>query len=90
VRLEGPAGNPCGAGAVVRLRFGEKAGPAREVRAGSGYWSQDSPVLVLGTPEVPTAIQVRWPGGSVTESPVPVGAREVRVRADGEVKVVLP
>jgi len=90
VRLDGPAGNPCGVGAVVRLRFGEKAGPAREVRAGGGYWSQDSPVLVLGTPASPTAIQVRWPGGSVTESPVPAGAREVRVGADSAVKVVLP
>jgi hypothetical protein len=90
VRLEGPADNPCGLGAVVRLRFGETTGPACEVRAGSGYWSQDSAVLVLGTPLAPTAIEVRWPGGSVTESPVPAGAREVRVRAGGEVKVVLP
>jgi len=30
VRLQGPAGNPTGVGAVVRLRFGERSGPARE------------------------------------------------------------
>jgi hypothetical protein len=89
VRLEGPAGNPCGVGAVVRLRFGDQAGPAREVRAGSGYWSQDSPVLVLGTPTPPTALQVRWPGGRLTESPTPPGAREIRVRADGESQVLV-
>ncbi len=90
VRLDGPVGNVFGVGAVVRLRFGEQAGPAREVRAGSGYWSQDSPVLVMATPVAPTAIQVHWPGGSVTESPVPAGAREVRVRPDGAIKVSLP
>ncbi len=88
VRLAGPAGNPTGVGAVVRLRFGDTLGPAREVRAGSGYWSQDSPVLVLGTPQPPTAIQVRWPGGKVTESPVPAGARELTVRSTGEIEVL--
>jgi hypothetical protein len=56
VRLEGPAGNPCGIGAVLRLRCGGKLGPARELHAGSGYWSQDSSIQVLGAPSAPTAI----------------------------------
>ncbi|MBI4325270.1 MAG: CRTAC1 family protein [Chloroflexi bacterium] len=90
VRLVGAAGNPCGVGAVVRLRQGKTAGPAREIRAGSGYWSQDSSVLVLGTAAPPTAIQVRWPGGRRTESPVPEGAMEVRVRSNGEIEVIAP
>ncbi|MEK7675294.1 MAG: VCBS repeat-containing protein [Verrucomicrobiota bacterium] len=90
VRLEGVAGNPCGVGAVVRLRHGETAGPAREIRAGSGYWSQDSPVLVLGTAVPPAAIQVRWPGGRLTESLLPPGVKEVRVRANGEIEVIAP
>src|SRR5207302_8115866 len=46
VKLAGPAGNPDGIGAVVRLDFGGKLGPAREVQAGSGFWSQNSPVQV--------------------------------------------
>ena len=87
VRLTGAAGNPTGVGAVVRLRFGDTLGPAREVRAGSGYWSQDSPVLVLGTPQPPTAIQIRWPGGKVTERPVPAGARELSIHDTGKVEV---
>jgi hypothetical protein len=91
VRLDGPAGNPCGVGAVVRLRYGENhAGPAREVHAGSGYWSQDSATLVLGTPAPPTAIQVQWPGGLVTESQLPAGARAVRVRPNGDVAGDVP
>ena len=67
VRLEGPPSNPAAIGAMVRLRFGDRLGPAREVHAGSGYLSQDSPVLVLGTPQPPSSVVVRWPGGRITE-----------------------
>ncbi len=81
VRLEGSAHNPLGLGAVMRLHSGDKAGPAREVRGGSGYWSQDSPVGVLGAAWAPTALEVRWPGGRVTRTPVPPGVREIVVRA---------
>jgi hypothetical protein len=86
VHLVGPPGNPTGVGAVLRLRFGERWGPAREVHAGSGYWSQDSPVQVLGTPEPPTGIWVRWPGGRIQEAKVPSKAREVQVEINGEVR----
>ena len=77
VRLKGSPANPAAVGAVVRLKFGQRLGPAREVHAGSGYLSQDGPVLVLGGSEPPTGIVVRWPGGAITESSVPVSAREV-------------
>jgi enediyne biosynthesis protein E4 len=80
VRLEGPPGNPDGIGAAVRLKFGRTYGPAREVQAGSGYWSQNSAVQVMATPSRPTEIEVRWPGGGKTITAVPEGAGEVRVR----------
>src|SRR6059058_4125237 len=51
VRLRGPASNPQAVGAQMRLSFGTRQGPIREVHAGSGYWSQDSAVQVLGTAE---------------------------------------
>ncbi|MBU6398720.1 MAG: VCBS repeat-containing protein, partial [Verrucomicrobia bacterium] len=86
VRLVGPPGNPDGLGAVMRLRFGDRWGPAREVHGGSGYWSEDSVVQVLGTPARPTQIWIRWPGGRVTTSTVPVGAREMVVNAAGQIK----
>jgi hypothetical protein len=90
LRVDGSAGNPCGIGAQVRLRYGTHSGPTREIRAGSGYWSQDSATLVLGTPAPATAIQVRWPGGRVVESPLPAGARAVRVRPNGNVEETVP
>ena len=78
VRLQSPPGNPHGVGATLRLKEGDKLGPAQEVQAGSGYWSQNSSVLVMTPGEKPSAIVVRWPGG--VESNTPLGAeREVTI-----------
>jgi hypothetical protein len=90
VRLDGPPGNPCAVGASAQLLYGERAGPAREIRAGDGYWSQASPALVLGAPRPPSALRVRWPGGRETVSAIPVGARGLRVSADGHIAVLGP
>jgi hypothetical protein len=86
VRLSAGSGNADGIGAIARLKFGERFGPAREVHAGSGYWSEDSPIQVLSTPETPTAIWVRWPGGKTTTSPIPSGSKEIFVANDGSVR----
>lgn len=83
VRLDGPPGNPDGVGAAMRLVFGSRMGPAREIHGGSGYWSQDSAVQVMGCPETPTQIWIRWPGGKTTSSPIPAGAREIMVNPAG-------
>ena len=42
VRLQGPAGNPQGIGALLRLRFRGGLGPAREIHAGIASWSRES------------------------------------------------
>ena len=80
IRLVGPSENPDSIGARVRLRFGERLGPAVEVHAGSGYWSQDSFTLVMGAPNVPTGVWVSWPGGKITETPILQNAKEIQVR----------
>jgi len=87
VRLVGPAGNRAGFGAVIRLKFEKRFGPVREIHAGSGYWSQDSAVQVLAISESPAQVLVRWPGGKATASPVPKGARDISIDADGKVRV---
>ena len=86
VRLFGPPGNPAGFGAVIRLKFGPRFGPAREIHAGSGYWSQDSAMQVLGAPEAPTEVWVRWPGGRVTTTQVSPTTREVTIDHLGKVR----
>ncbi|MBI3416659.1 MAG: VCBS repeat-containing protein [Verrucomicrobia bacterium] len=85
VRLKGTAANPQAIGAMMRLQFGERLGPARELHAGSGYWSQDSAVQVMATPEPPTQIVVRWPGGRTTSSLIPANARMISVDANGTI-----
>ncbi len=80
VRLVGPPGNPTTVGAQMRLRYGDRAGPVREVQAGSGYWSQNGAVQVLGRAGEPTALSVRWPGGREHVVPLAPGQVEVTVR----------
>ncbi len=79
VRLRGPAANPTAAGARVRLLYGDRPGPTREIHLGSGYWSVDSAVSVLGMDGEPTALEVIWPGGQKKREPIPPGAREITV-----------
>ncbi len=92
VRLAGPAGNPGGLGAIVRLISGTgpsvRAGAAQEVRAGSGYWSQDSLVLIFARHSGGERVQVRWPGGRIDEWPLAKEAREVLVEHGGALRVV--
>ena len=88
VRLLGPQGNPHGLGAMIRLDYGARLGPAREVHGGSGYWSQDGPVQVLGMTQAPLGIWVRWPGGKTTLASVPAAAREITINQLGELKVL--
>jgi hypothetical protein len=88
VRLRGPAGNPRGIGAVMRLKFGARFGPAREIHGGSGYWSQDSVVQVMGLPAEATGIWVRWPGGRAVTADLAPKAREVEVSFPGDVRQV--
>ena len=87
VHLAGPPGNPWGIGAELRLQFGSRLGPLREIHAGGGYWSQDSPVQVLGGPEPPTGLWVRWPGGKTMTVAIPSGAREIKVDPSGRLTV---
>jgi len=84
VKLKGLPGNPSGINAVLRLQFKDHHGPAREIHAGSGYWSQDSLTQVMATPSKPEGLWVRWPGGRVTTTPIPANVREITVDAEGK------
>jgi len=88
VRLKGPAGNPRGVGAVVRLiEANGRCGPAHEVHAGGGYWSQDSASVVLAASGEPKTLAIQWPGGASVTVPVPKGTCEIVVASDGKVDV---
>jgi hypothetical protein len=79
VRIQGPPGNPRGAGVQIRVEYEDGSlGPVRQVRLGAGYWSVDGAVQVLGLSGEPAALQVLWPGGTRDRVPVE-GARTVTV-----------
>jgi hypothetical protein len=80
VQLVGPPGNPSAVGAQIRLHYpGKRLGPAREIQAGSGYWSVNSPVQVMGLDGDADAVWVRWPGGRETIEPIKRGQTKVRL-----------
>ena len=87
VRLAGPPGNPTAIGAVLRLKSGDRFGPAREIHGGAGYWSQDSPVQVLSVLPGPLTLWVRWPGGRITEVDLPASARDFELSVTGGLKL---
>src|SRR4030095_16220465 len=80
VLFEGPLGNPCGVGVRARLKF-------RECQAGSGWWSQNSCVLVLGMPSPPSELVVQWPGGALKTYALSPSVAEVTVSADGKLRI---
>lgn len=80
VRIEGPSGNPFGVGAQLRVRRGTAAGPVREIRAGSAYWSSDDPVTVMALPADASEIWVRLPGGAERTVRISSPQRDVIVR----------
>jgi enediyne biosynthesis protein E4 len=83
IQLEGPPGNSEGIGAIIRLQYqGGRRGPAREVHAGSGYWSQDAATQVMGPADNLEAILIKWPGGKTQQSHVPKDATEMRIAID--------
>lgn len=86
VRLLGPKGNPAGIGSQIRLIFGSKPGPIREIREGSGYFSQDSVISVLSMPEAPSSIWIRWPGGKVTQTQLTGNPARVSVDYYGRIE----
>ena len=79
VRVRGAPSNPDAIGAQVRVVFGNRMGPLREIQAGSGYWSENGAVQVFGTPQPATTVVVRWPWGGESRVTVSSGAREVTV-----------
>ena len=78
VRLVGPLGNRQAIGAKLRLtgRGDGMLGPLRELRGGSGYWSQNGLVTLWPVSEIAQVVEVIWPGGRKSELEVGLGGSE--------------
>ena len=80
VRVEGGASNPLGIGTTIWVEYADSRGPSREIRAGSGFWSTDGAVQVMGLRAPAVAIVARWPGGELQRVALEPGQREVSIR----------
>jgi len=85
VTLRGPVGNLQSIGAQVALvdANGSK-GLIREVKSGTGYWSQDGAALILPNPNHAESIWIRWPRGKEMTLKLPTKVKEVVVTGAGE------
>ncbi len=88
VRLRGPAGNPNGIGAMITARSGGRVLALREVKAGSGYWSQDGARQIFSSLPSDVALAIRWPGGRESSALLPAGAAAVEVDYSGNLRVI--
>ncbi len=80
--LLGPEKNRMAVGAQTRVKYAGSWGAVAEVRAGGGYWSQDSAVRVVAREGAET-VRVRWPDGQISESPIEENCREIWITRDG-------
>lgn len=63
-------------GAIVRVSRAGKFTAAQEVKLGSGYWSQDSLMLLVPFGD---ELQIRWPSGKSSSQKIAAGATELTV-----------
>jgi hypothetical protein len=76
----GPA-NPHGVGVTIRARYHDgRRGPAQEIRAGDGYWSQSSPTLIVATNSPLRDLEVRWSTGELQQFPIDPNQQEFVLR----------
>jgi enediyne biosynthesis protein E4 len=71
VRLKGAV-----VGAIARVSRAGKLTAAQEVKLGSGYWSQDSLMLLVPLGD---ELQIRWPDGKTSSHKIAAGATELTV-----------
>lgn len=86
VKLKGDKDNPKGIGAKLSLIYANnEKGPVREIKVGSGYLSQNSPVQVLGYKEYPQTLQIIWPNGAQEVVELPNGLLMIEIDKEGNI-----
>ncbi len=88
VRLKGAGENVQAIGASIRLGQNGSLGPKREIRLGSGYWSQDGLVQLFVVGDSKAKLHIRWADSSIATVPVPAGAKAIVISQTDGVKVV--
>lgn len=81
IRLVGPDTNRDAIGSSIRLIYEDGSkGPLREVQAGSGYWSQNSKIQIMGIDKNLSSIEVKWFDGSIQKVNIEEYKQEYRIK----------
>ena len=79
VVVQGAAGNTHGIGSVLRLKYHDGMGPARQITGSSGYHSQSSCIQVLHATQPVESVWIQKPDGKIMTHEVEKGTHEVRI-----------
>ena len=88
VHLKGAGENVQAIGASIRLEQNGSLGPKREIRLGSGYWSQDGLVQLFVVGDSKAKLHIRWADSSIATVLFPAGAKGIVISQTDGVKVV--
>jgi hypothetical protein len=79
VVVQGAAGNTHGIGSVLRLKYHDGMGPARQITGSSGYRSQGSSIQVLHATRPVESVWIQKPDGKILTHEIKKGTHEVRI-----------
>ena len=79
VVVHGAAGNTHGIGSVLRLKYHDGMGPARQITGSSGYRSQGSSIQVLHATRPVESVWIQKPDGKILTHEIKKGTHEVRI-----------
>jgi len=79
VVVQATAGNAHGIGSVLRLKYHDGMGSARQITGSSGYRSQGSSVQVLHAIRPVESVWIQKPDGKILTHEIKKGTREVRI-----------
>lgn len=66
IRLIGNSGNPKAIGSQVVVKFDTEKAQVREIHAGGGYLSQNSPDLIFHKSDETGEVEISWPSGKTS------------------------
>ncbi len=79
VVVQGAAGNTHGIGSVLRLKYHDGMGAARQITGSSGYRSQGSTIQVLHATRPVESVWIQKPDGKILTHEIKKGTHEVRI-----------
>jgi len=79
VVVQATAGNAHGIGSVLRLKYHDGMGSARQITGSSGYRSQGSAIQVLHATRPVESVWIQKPDGKILTHEIKKGTHEVRI-----------